>query len=209
VLGLAICIVGRPYARGNSADDDRKGYRYACGPIAVWSGLRFLDIDIEFETVIEKTGWKSGQPVSLDALRQAVDSVRGVSCSAVRATPEAVVRSLQQGSVVILPIRKDSEDINHAVCAVRAVTTGDLPAIQCIDYPELVQIVTLTDLQKVWDGQALIITKCRWWLVRGVNWPLCILPLLVSVFLIVSVCRERLGRDATKCASGSENALEV
>ena len=62
---------------------------------------------------------------------------------------------LHDGMVAILPVRKDSESINHAIC----ILDADAANLVGIDYPKLRVTYTAAELAEIWDGEALLLRR--------------------------------------------------
>jgi hypothetical protein len=132
-------------------------YRTACGPIACFTSLRYLgERETSLDEVIRLCGWKEGKTSTLLELETALRKVSDVETLAVRLSPEQLTELLADGKYsAILTVRRDSNDINHAFCALRA----EEGKILTVDYPALQKWWTTEALVDVWDGRALLVWR--------------------------------------------------
>ena len=97
---------------------------------------------------------------SLQDVKTALDRTDSIECIPTRLTPPQLCTYLSNPDwVAILPVRKGSEEINHAVCAVTAQSNH----VVLIDYPELKVIVPIEELAHNWDGQVLLVRRVQKW----------------------------------------------
>jgi ABC-type bacteriocin/lantibiotic exporter with double-glycine peptidase domain len=128
----------------------------ACGPIACFVAARAIGVSVSLDTMIDRCKWAPGRYTTLETVRTALSGMEQINCTPTRLTPEQLVAVLQTGqSAAILTIRKRSQNVDHALVAVR--TQGD--SIVMVDYPELSVVKSLGELSEIWDGAALVVTR--------------------------------------------------
>ncbi|MGL6196775.1 MAG: hypothetical protein ACRC2T_18340, partial [Thermoguttaceae bacterium] len=94
-------------------------YKTACGPIACLVALQSLGVDTTLDEVAQKCGWERDEFLPLENLQTALRSYRGVDCQITKLTPTELCKLLKDDqTVVILALRKLTDTIDHAVCAV-------------------------------------------------------------------------------------------
>lgn len=131
-------------------------YKTACGPIACFVALQTLGVDTTLDETAQKCGWEQDEFLPLKNLRTALRSYRGIDCQITKLTPTELCRLLKDDqTVVILALRKLTDTIDHAVCAV-GVQDND-QVIHLIDYPELHQRKLIGEIADRWDGPALVV----------------------------------------------------
>lgn len=131
-------------------------YKTACGPIACSVALRSLGVDASLDEVANKCRWEKDRFVPLDTLNRALQSYRGIDCQLAKLSPQELCELLRDDqTVVILATRKNSQAVDHSVCAVAVEDNGQ--TIRLIDYPELMQQKTLGEIADAWDGVALLV----------------------------------------------------
>jgi hypothetical protein len=131
-------------------------YRTACGPIACFAALRTLGVECSLDELVTKCDWEEGKLIPLSTLEAVIQSYRGIDGQLSQLSPQELCQLLRDDhTVVILATRGDSERVDHAVCAVDA--TDNDQGITLIDYPEMVQEQTMTELADAWDGAALVV----------------------------------------------------
>jgi len=130
-------------------------YRTACGPISCFAALRSLgNRTTSLDDVIRFCGWQEGKTSTLLELQYALRQVPGVETRAVRLSPEKLTELLAGGNcAAILTVRRKSNEVNHACCALRS-RNGQ---ILTIDYPELAKWSSSESLVDTWDGRALLV----------------------------------------------------
>lgn len=132
-------------------------YKDACGPFASLIALRLLGVESSLDELGQRCGWVEGNPVSFGEMQRVLSSYTGIECSSVRLTPDQLLSTVSDAnSVIILAVRKDSQDINHAVCLESYDASQGL--ITWIDYPEFHQQKTIEEIVEVWDGTCLLVT---------------------------------------------------
>lgn len=156
---LALACVSLPLIGQKSPDNEDLltdgAYCTACGPIACFAALTALGVPASLEIMVDRCHWKVGQLTTLGEMQAALESFPDVVCLATRISPEDLMTHMvEQDCVAILPIRKYSGDVDHAVTAV-AVRNG---RFLIVDYPELRQAVSPMQLADVWDGEALLVS---------------------------------------------------
>src|SRR3954454_7085093 len=111
-------------------------FKTACGPIACYVAANLLGAHVSLDDVVHDCSWSPNKTTNLEQMLNALASVKGIECTAARLTPDELSTLLKRDdTVVIIPARKDTEEIDHAYCAVRIRSDG---AVQLIDYPGLV-----------------------------------------------------------------------
>ena len=131
-------------------------YKTACGPIACFAALKTLGVETTLPEVVQKCEWKQDVFVPLTAMQSALKSYRGIDCQMVQLSPKELVGLLNdERTVVILAMRKTTDDVDHAVCAVGTEQNGQV--VKMIDYPELVRRQLIGELADKWDGAALVV----------------------------------------------------
>jgi AmiR/NasT family two-component response regulator len=89
-------------------------------------------------------------------LQNALKSYHGINCQIAKLSPKELCQLLKDDqTVVILASRKNSDETDHAVCAVDVQENDQV--IKLIDYPELTQHKLIAELTDAWDGVALVV----------------------------------------------------
>jgi hypothetical protein len=191
---LVVCLLLAGATRGSALETletvvTDAAYKDACGPFSCLVALRLLGADSSLQKVGKECDWTEGKPVGLQAMQQTLDGYAGIECQAVKLTPDELIDVLEDDqAVAILAIRKNSEEIDHSVCA--ASTDRSKQTIRWIDYPELEQEKALTEVAKVWDGTALVV---RWSPTFSIarRFSLLVLPTIALFCLFRIVGRRR------------------
>lgn len=142
-------------------------YKNSCGQIASYASLRTLGVnEVSFEDLANDARWKQGEKTSLKQIEEYLEGFGSITAKAVRLGPVDLKQVLnRKDSVAILAIRSQrAGEIDHAACAFEATNKGLL----LIDYPQVRRAIKDVDLEKIWDGEAIIIQR------RGVSFPTCI-----------------------------------
>lgn len=151
---LAICCNTFAQDRLPTLEDEQ--YKTACGPIACFIALQTLGVDTTLDETAQKCGWMQDEFLPLENLRDALRSYRGVDCQITKLTPTEHCKLLKDDqTVVILALRKLTDTIDHAVCAI-GVQDND-QVVHLIDYPELHQRKLIGEIADQWDGPALVV----------------------------------------------------
>lgn len=132
-----------------------QAFKDGCGPISCVVALRSLGVSCSLRDMCVKTNWKENQPVSFSDMEKALNSYFGIECTPAQLKPRELVNLLSdEHTVVILAVARNSQDVNHAVCA-NSVSANDV--VRFIDYPDLVVVKTLGDVASDWNGEALVV----------------------------------------------------
>jgi ABC-type bacteriocin/lantibiotic exporter with double-glycine peptidase domain len=133
-----------------------EGCQTACGPIACFVAARSMGVEVSLTAVIQKCKWTAGQLTTLQRMQDTLADMDGLAISAVRLSPDQLKLHLRRGDcAAVLPVRKKSANINHAICAIGV----ENDRIVAIDYPELKQLYSDDDIAEIWDGQVLLVTE--------------------------------------------------
>ena len=131
-------------------------YRLACGPIAGLIALESLGVATDLPEIASRCHWVKDKMLPLSDLCNGISSYTGIECKSAQLSPNDLGRLLKDDrTVVILALRKNSEEIDHAVCAVDVQENGQV--IHLIDYPELHQKKLIGEIADKWDGAALVV----------------------------------------------------
>lgn len=131
-------------------------YQHACGPISCLVALRSLGLSSSLDALRDDCNWQEGEGVRFSDMQNALQSYRGIDCESVRLNSQQLLALLLDSrTVVILATRRDSDRINHAVCAVSA--NKEENSIRICDYPELNQEIGIDEIGDTWDGAALVV----------------------------------------------------
>ena len=131
-------------------------YRLACGPIAGLIALESLGVATDLPEIASRCHWVKDKMLPLCDLCNGNSSYPGIECKSAQLSPSDLNRLLKDDrTVVILALRKNSEEIDHAVCAVDVQENGQV--IHLIDYPELHQKKLIAEIADKWDGAALVV----------------------------------------------------
>lgn len=174
-----------------------EGAQTACGPIACFVAMRFMGVECSLDSIILKCGWEEGELTTLQRMQDTFEEYNTeIVSEPIRVSPQELVNYLESGNyVVVMPIRKKSDQVNHAVCAV-GFEDGNIIAI---DYPELTQKYSLDKLSDIWDGPILLVSRSyRGWLAQNAKW--LILPSLTLLFFAMFKLRDN--RITTSQQSG-------
>ncbi|QGQ25630.1 hypothetical protein F1728_24400 [Gimesia benthica] len=194
VLAVVATILFVPTKRASPVDDVNtttlptltdNGYQTACGPIACFVAMRLMGVDCSLDTIITKCDWKEGELTTLQSMQDTfADFEKEIVSMPIRVSPQELVDYLESGNyVAVLPIRKRSGEVNHAVCAI-GYEEGNVIAV---DYPELTQKYSLDKLCDIWDGPVLLVSRSyHGWFTRNLKW--LVLPILsVLIFITIKV----------------------
>ncbi|MDR1964230.1 MAG: hypothetical protein LBQ50_10660, partial [Planctomycetaceae bacterium] len=119
----------------------------------------------------------------LENLQKALKSYRGVDCQIAKLSPKELCQLLKDDqTVVILALRKNTDEIDHAVCAV-GIQEND-QVIKLIDYPELTQRKLVAEIADAWDGAALVVRITPFYRACG-DFAVCFAPMTVVVIAIL------------------------
>jgi hypothetical protein len=160
------------------------GCQTACGPITCFVAARSLGVDVSLDAMIQKCDWKQGQLTTLQRIQETLAGLENEIVSVpARVSPKELQEYLQSGNyVAVLPVRKRSEEVNHAICAVGL----EDDKIIAIDYPELTERYTLDELADIWDGPALLVSRSsQGWAVRNLHW--LVLPILAALLVMADL----------------------
>lgn len=131
-------------------------YRTACGPIAVFCALTALNIDTTLHDTVVACDWSPGNFTTVAQMTAALGLHSEIRSESATLSPDDLSQLLSEAeAAAILITRKNSEDLNHAVCAVRSQDGHFF----VLDYPELTDWVPIEELAEIWDGNALIVTR--------------------------------------------------
>lgn len=154
-----------------------EGCETACGPISCYVAARSLDVPVSLNEMIDKCKWKKGSLTTVQQIQDALSSFPAyIKSVPTRLTLDSLARYLKNGDyVAVVPVRKNSQEINHAVCLV-GFENGTFKAV---DYPELSRWYTSAELADIWDGPVLLVSHSLWHKILA-NWMSLILPMVVS-----------------------------
>ena len=131
-------------------------YRLACGPIAGLVALESLGVATDLPEIATRCHWVKDKMLPLTDLCGGLSSYPGIECKSVQISPNDLCRLLKDNrTAVILALRKNGEEIDHAVCAVDVQENGQV--VHLIDYPELHQKKLIGEIADKWDGAALVV----------------------------------------------------
>jgi ABC-type bacteriocin/lantibiotic exporter with double-glycine peptidase domain len=131
-------------------------YKTACGPIACVVALDTLGIETTLSEMAKRCGWEQDKYLPLENLQNALKSYHGIDCQIAKLSPKELCQLLKDDqTVVILALRKNTDETDHAVCAVDVQENDQV--IKLIDYPELTQRKLVAELADAWDGVALVV----------------------------------------------------
>jgi ABC-type bacteriocin/lantibiotic exporter with double-glycine peptidase domain len=163
-------------------------YKTACGPIACVVALNTLGIETSLNEIAKRCSWEEDKYLPLENLKKALKSYRGIDCQIAKLSSKELCQLLKDDqTVVILALRKNTDEIDHAVCAV-SVQEND-QVIKLIDYPELTQRKLVAELADAWDGAALVVRITPFYRACG-DFAVCFAP-MVAVIMIVLWFRHR------------------
>lgn len=150
------CVFQFAHAQIQHVEDIECGT--ACGPIASFVALKSLGIDSSLDEAVKRCRWVKDKFVPLEDLQEALNSYQGIECQLGKISPQQLCELLKDNqTVVILAIRKQTDQIDHAVCAVNVDDNGQV--IKLFDYPELYRDVLIGDVTSRWDGHALVVRR--------------------------------------------------
>lgn len=131
-------------------------YLTACGPIACFVALESLGVETSLAEVVQRCNWKKDRLTPFEDLREGLNSYPGIHSQIVKLSPQQLCDLLvDDGTIVLLGVRKRTEQIDHAVCAVDTSQSGQ--AIHLIDYPELHRNLLMGEVVDRWDGVAIVV----------------------------------------------------
>jgi ABC-type bacteriocin/lantibiotic exporter with double-glycine peptidase domain len=158
-------------------------YKTACGPIACCVALQTLGIETSLDEIAKRCGWEEDKYLPLENLQKALKSYRGIDCQIAKLSPKELCQLLKDNqTVVILALRKNTDETDHAVCAV-SVQEND-QVIKLIDYPELTQRKLLAELTDAWDGVALVVRVTPFYRAIG-DFCVCFFPMVVVIVAVL------------------------
>lgn len=184
ILGVSLVILLQ--ASYDAFSESIPEYRNACGPISVWIAITSLEGESapNLGQVVEEIRWEDGKLTSVQELVSFLKTRERLSCDAVRIGPDELMAWLRDDCVAILLVRKNSETVNHAVCAFRG-SSGD---ILIYSYPELLRRISMSALVQIWDGDAVLVRAKPSFSFLIVS--LCVIPSVVILW-IMSKCFQR------------------
>lgn len=203
-LILFLCLSISVYSKLPTLEDEH--YKRACGPIAGVVALQTLGIETSLDEMTKRSCWERDKMLPLKNLQKAIHSYRGIDCHTVQLSPSQLIRLLNDDqATVILAVRKRTDEIDHAVCAIGVQNNGQV--IHLIDYPELHQRKLIAELADSWDGSALVVRVSPFYRALG-DFALCFGP-MVAVILGVLWFRHRkdkpvVNESQTVCEPTSE-----
>ncbi len=175
VLLACLLLPSFLYAQMPTLEDEQ--YKTACGPIAAVVALETLGVETSLPEMAKRCEWVQDQYLPLENLCNALKSYRGIDCQMAQLSPSQLVKLLEDDqTVVILALRKLTDEIDHAVCAVSVQENGQV--IHMIDYPELHQRKLMAELADSWDGAALVVRVSPFYRACG-DFAVCFAPLVV------------------------------
>lgn len=131
-------------------------YLTACGPIACFVALESLGVKTSLSETVQRCNWKQDRLTPLESLQDGLNSYPGIRSQIAKLSPHQLCDLLHdEGTVVILATRKNTDHIDHAVCAVG--TRDNNQVIHLIDYPELHRNLLLGEVVDQWDGAAIVV----------------------------------------------------
>ena len=164
MLLVCICMASDVFSQNNAGKpyelpfDTGRMLQDPCGPVCCYVALkcvRHLD-GKTFWDIADDLGWDNGQRVSFTKIADYLNSRRGVVAKLVRTTPVDLRRILVSGdSVAIIAVRRESNQVNHAVCLIGSNDIG----FAAVEYPALNYALPDDVLSKFWDGEAIVVTR--------------------------------------------------
>lgn len=174
---LFLCLSAFVHGKMPTLEDEQ--YKTACGPIAAVVALETLGVETSLDEMTKRCDWEQDKFLPLENLQAAIRSYHGIDCHAAQLSPKQLVELLKDDqTVVILALRKLTDDIDHAVCAV-GVKDND-QVIHLIDYPELHRNKLIGEIADVWDGAALVVRVSPFYRALG-DFALCFAPMVVVI----------------------------
>ncbi|MDR1962674.1 MAG: hypothetical protein LBQ50_02730 [Planctomycetaceae bacterium] len=173
-------------------------YKTACGPIACLVALKTLGVETSLPEIAKRCSWEQDKYLPLENLQKALKSYHGVDCQIAKLSPKELCQLLKDDqTVVILALRKNTDEIDHAVCAVDVQENDQV--IKLIDYPELTQRKLVAELTDAWDGAALVVRITPFYRACG-DFAVCFCP-MVAVIIAVLWFRHRKDKPFSANAS--------
>jgi ABC-type bacteriocin/lantibiotic exporter with double-glycine peptidase domain len=158
-------------------------YKTACGPIACRVALEALGIETTLDEIAKRCSWEQDKYLPLENLQNALKSYHGINCQIAKLSPKELCQLLKDDqTVVILALRKNTDEIDHAVCAV-SVQEND-QVIKLIDYPELTQRKLVAELADAWDGAALVVRITPFYRACG-DFAVCFAPMVIVIMIVL------------------------
>jgi ABC-type bacteriocin/lantibiotic exporter with double-glycine peptidase domain len=190
VIGLVIVsFSGFAFAQERFHTLEDEQYKTACGPIACFVALQTLGIETSLDETAQRCGWKQDEFLPLESLQTALKSYRGVDCQIAKLSPAELCQLLKdKETVVILAMRKSTDEIDHAVCAIDAEENDQV--IHLIDYPELHRKKLIGEIAENWDGAALVVRMTPLYRTLS-DFAFCFAP-MIAVFILKNFCHPRL-----------------
>lgn len=155
IVIVSFAALGRAVRADGGSQVVDEVYKDGCGPISCLVALRALGVASPLTEVAARCDWQEGEPVQFSKMEATLNSYSGIDCVSAKLKPSELVDLLHdRQTVVILAIAKNSNTINHAICSLD-VTEND--EIVLLDYPELIQVKSMSELVSNWDGASLIV----------------------------------------------------
>jgi hypothetical protein len=174
------------------------GCQTACGPIACFVASRWMGANVSLSTTIKQCGWQPGQLTTIERMHRTITETSGLTSIPAKLSPRQLEAYLTSGYyVAILAVRKKSDSIDHAICAVAV----DHNKIVTIDYPEMRQLYTIDQLADIWDGHVLLVSQ-PFYLRFIYNVGRLTLPVLALCFLATEFGFRRTSPDSVTINTG-------
>ncbi|MDR0611064.1 MAG: hypothetical protein LBG58_13210 [Planctomycetaceae bacterium] len=158
-------------------------YKTACGPIACCVALDTLGIETTLPEMAKRCSWEQDKYLPLENLQNALKSYHGIDCQIAKLSPKELCQLLKDDqTVVILALRKNTDETDHAVCAVDVQENDQV--IKLIDYPELTQRKLLAELTDAWDGVALVVRITPFYRACG-DFAVLFAPMVVVIISVL------------------------
>jgi ABC-type bacteriocin/lantibiotic exporter with double-glycine peptidase domain len=172
-----------PLAVGALPEIEDEQYKTACGVIACCVALRSLGVEAPLDELAEKCKWEKGSLIPLDAMAETVRTYRGIDCELAKLSPQELCEALEDDqTVVILATRRDSQAVDHAVCAVGVEDNGQ--TIRLIDYPDVRQQKTVAEIAEAWDGASLVVRVSPLYRAMDRFFGLFLVPIVACVVVV-------------------------
>lgn len=157
-------------------------FKEACGPVSCYASLNWLMPGrYTLDSIANELGWSEGQKVPFVSVYNYLEKQNGIESMLIRVSPEELANILSEGGgAAVLPISKGSGDIDHSVC----VVAGDNESVTLIDYPDLAKSMSLSELSRIWNGEAIVLSKLD---AASTPWRLFSKKVILWT-VIVSVC---------------------
>lgn len=126
----------------------------SCGVNSLYAAATCLGVDVSWSDVRSRTRWESGKLLPAENLKAAVESFQDLAVEAKQASIADLDSHLSNG-VAILLVRLDSPEINHSMCVVDKLSEGYL----FIDDSLRTRMIPETALRRIWNGEALLISR--------------------------------------------------